>query len=117
MIEVGGRSFSVTAMNATSSVAITNSGSAINASETTEIARSAERSRRIPDQTPNASETGRSTSRAPIARTSDFPIRAEMNDVTGSCEATEVPRSPRTTPEAHRQYCSGRGWSRPSCLR
>ena len=48
-------------MKATSSVPVTNSGSAISPSEITEIAWSTGRSRRIPDQMPSASETGRST--------------------------------------------------------
>ena len=102
MIEVGGRRFSVTAMKATSSVPVTNSGSAISPSEITEIAWSTGRSRRIPDQMPSASDTGRSTIRATSASTSEFPARAEMNEVTGACEATDVPRSPRATCETQR---------------
>ena len=88
-------------------------GSAIRPSEMTEIAWSTGRSRRIPDQMPSASDTGRSTIRATSASTSEFPARAEMNEVTGACEATDVPRSPRATCETHVQYCSYSGLVEP----
>ena len=116
-MDVGGSHFSVTAMKAISRVPVTNSGRAISASDVTEMTWSIGRSRLIPETTPSATEIGRSTINAATASTSDLPARAEMNDVTGTPFATDVPRSPRAVCEIHCQYCSGSGLSSPSCLR
>ena len=89
MIEVGGRIASEMPSTSARIVPVTNSGSAISASETPEMAWSAARPRRTPASVPSTTDTGMSTASVPSASTRLFPRRAPMNALTDSLEPKE----------------------------
>ena len=103
-IDVAGSHPRATPNNTARIIPVTNSGNAISASETAEIAWSRARPCHTPAIVPSSIATGSITNSAAIARTTLLPTRAEMKAVTGWCEASERPRSPCKTPSIHDPY-------------
>ncbi|MNN02990.1 hypothetical protein D3C81_1156620 [compost metagenome] len=77
--------------------------------------RSSRLSRRRARLTPSSRATGTTSANTPISRAKVWPKRPNSSCATGTCESSEMPRSPRNAAPSQRRYCTRIGWSRPSC--
>src|SRR5260370_31635788 len=94
----------VVASRMTSTTATTNSGSAASMSSRMELSESKIFSRFSAAQEPIATDSGIHTTAEIATTTAEFTSLGPSSVVTGSCAASELPRSPCSSPDSQAQY-------------
>ena len=105
------------ASSSTSTIPITNSGSAASTSVVVDTRWSTGLSRRIAVHTPRTIESGTATTEASSTRNAELATRLSSRSPTGCCVAAETPRLPVSRSPSQLKYWLITGWSRLSCSR